>query len=186
MGTYDRPSTCSQRRPQQDMDSDPCYCPSVGRVVSTAERDGGDEGRRTQLYWGRQTILVPWASASRGRIEGSPITRITSEDHPRLAGNMVNSWGGERKAKNGRINDVLIPGSWWQQWLLSLLKTPCTVPMAPRQLVPPWIAWDYITYEGVSSAGGSELRCKSIKFVVVLVLNVRSLLMRLTVSSDPH
>ena len=33
---------------------------------------------------------------------------------------------------------------------------------------------------------GSELRCKSIKFVVVLVLNVRLLLMRLTVSTDPH
>ena len=101
MGTYDRPNTPPQRRPQQDMDSDPCYCPSVGRVVSTVERDDGDEGRRTQLYWGRQMTSVVWADASKGHIEGSPITRITSEDHPKLAGNMVDIWGGERKEKKG-------------------------------------------------------------------------------------
>ena len=92
MSTYDRPSTGLAHRPQQGRDSDSCYCPSVDRVVSTTKMNGGDESRRAQWYWGRQMTSVVWADASKGCFEESPIARVTRENHPRLAGNMVDGW----------------------------------------------------------------------------------------------
>ena len=88
------------------MDSDPYYYPSVNKVVSTTERDGDDKDRRTQWYWGRQTtFVVCWADAHKGRIERSPMARITSEEHPKLAGNMVNGWGRERKTTSLGVDE---------------------------------------------------------------------------------
>ena len=96
MSTYAR-RTRSARRPQQDTGFDLCYCPSVDRVVSTAVSDGNDKIRRTQSYWDRQTTVVCWAEAHKECIERSLMARITSEDHPRFAGSMVDGWRRERK-----------------------------------------------------------------------------------------
>ena len=71
----------------------------MDRVVSTTKRDGSDKDRQTHLNWGRQTAVVFWADANKGRIKGNPMARITSKDHPKLANNMADSWGRERPTK---------------------------------------------------------------------------------------
>lgn len=71
----------------------------MDRVVSITKGDGGDKDRQTQSNWGRQTAVVFWADTNKGCIRGSPITRIISEDHPKLVGNMADSWGRERQTK---------------------------------------------------------------------------------------
>ena len=50
VSTYDPRCTRPPRRTEQDTGSDPCYCPSADRVVSTPERDNGVKSRRTQSY----------------------------------------------------------------------------------------------------------------------------------------